>query len=170
MKHKYRPLLAAADFLATAMGSRALPSTSTTLTALSTAVSEGTKVTLTASVTSGSGSLTKGQVIFCNASATYCEGSAYLGIAQVTSAGTAVLPIILGPGSPTVQANFLGTTSFASSSSSTQTIKVTAGVFSTTASITPSGSAGNYTLKGQVVGSPYDAPTCSVRQVVVDGF
>ena len=80
MKHKYLPLLAAA-FLAASIASIALPSTSTTLTVSSTAVSEGTKVILKASVSSGSTTLTRGQAVFCNTLATYCEDSADLGIA-----------------------------------------------------------------------------------------
>ena len=77
--------IAALNFLAIAsllFGGTALANpqnaTSTVLGASSLSVSSGTAVTLTATVTSGGGNtaVTPGLVIFCDASATFCEGPA----------------------------------------------------------------------------------------------
>jgi hypothetical protein len=90
-----------------------------------TTMSYGAVVTLTATVTSGGGPVTPGQVKFCDASATYCEDSHLLGIAQLTSAGKATLKFIPGPGSNSYKAIFVGTTSVAGSSSNTAALTVT---------------------------------------------
>jgi hypothetical protein len=90
--------------------------------------------------------------MFCNATATYCENSALLGIAQLTSAGTAILNFIPGIGSHSYFAEFLPTTADAASTSLAVTLTVT-GILPTTTAISSSGSAGNYTLTGTVVGT-----------------
>jgi hypothetical protein len=71
-------------------------STSLTVTSGGTAVTSapsGTVITLTASVRSGSTTLTTGQVNFCDATATRCTDIHLLGTAQLTSAGIAVLKL-----------------------------------------------------------------------------
>src|ERR1035441_3360846 len=77
-----------------------------------TTVALGSVVTLTATVKAGSTPVTVGQVKFCNATAAYCEDSALLGTAQLTSAGTAKLNLRLGVGSRSVKALFVGTTTY----------------------------------------------------------
>jgi RHS repeat-associated protein len=143
-------------------------STTTTLNASSIAVSQGTSVTLTATVTSGSTAVYPGVVNFCNASAQSCftgvPNDGLIGTAQLTSAGTAALHYIFGPGGHNVVAKFVGTSTYAASSSVAQTITVTAaaGKISTTTTITASGSVGNYTLAGTVSGPAGYGPTGSL--------
>ena len=55
--------------------------TTTTLTVSSSSVTTGTAVTLTASVLSSGAAVTAGQVVFCDATAKYCEGPAVFGSA-----------------------------------------------------------------------------------------
>src|SRR5277367_4689872 len=65
-------------------------------------VAAGTAVTLTATVTRAGTPITAGSVTFCNAAAS-CPGPGVLGVAQVTSNGTATLKLILGVGTYNVQ-------------------------------------------------------------------
>lgn len=62
------------------------------------AVSAGSMVTLTASVTAGSTAVQRGQVKFCDATAAHCTDIHLLGTAQLTSAGNAVLSLRPGVG------------------------------------------------------------------------
>ena len=64
-----------------------------------TTVASGSVVTLTATVQAGTRAVTTGQVSFCDATATYCTDIHWLGTAQLTSAGTAVLKFRPGIGS-----------------------------------------------------------------------
>jgi MBG domain (YGX type)/Bacterial Ig-like domain (group 3)/FG-GAP-like repeat len=137
---------------------RAQTATTTTL-AVSPSSSPGsplppqTVVTLTATVTAGGTAVSPGLVTFCDATATNCTGLAVLGAAQLTSAGTAVLRLIPGSGVHTYHAVFVGTTAYATSTSTRQSVTVEApSSFPTTTSIASSGSAGNYTLTATVVG------------------
>ena len=84
----------------------------------------------------------------------YCENSAVIGTAELTTMGTAVITIRPGIGSHSYYAIFNGTTSNVSSSSlaSPQPLTVT-GTYPTTTTITSSGSAGSYTLTGTVAGA-----------------
>jgi|HubBroStandDraft_2_1064218.scaffolds.fasta_scaffold168255_2 hypothetical protein len=89
----------------------AATATSTTLTLSSANVAPGTAVTLTASVAdSSSNPVTKGQVIFCNSAAVYCEDAAIVGTAQLISNGCALVKIRPGLGSQSFKAMFVGTT------------------------------------------------------------
>jgi Bacterial Ig-like domain (group 3)/MBG domain (YGX type)/FG-GAP-like repeat len=137
---------------------RAQTATTTTLT-VSPSSSPGsplppqTVVTLTATVTAGGTAVSPGLVTFCDATATNCTGLAVLGTAQLTSAETAVLRLIPGSGIRTYHAVFAGTTAYATSTSTPQSVTVEApSSFPTTTSITFSGSAGNYALTATVVG------------------
>ena len=114
-------------------------------------VSSGTVVKLSAAVTAGSKPVSPGQVEFCDASAPYCTGIHLLGLAQLTAAGTASLTWIPGIGSHSYQAVFVGTGSYASSSSSSVPLDVT-GLYATTSTMVESGSAGSYSLMATVVG------------------
>jgi hypothetical protein len=128
------------------------PTTTTTTLALSSAlVSSGTVVTFTATVSNGS-AVTTGLVTFCDATAAYCENSAIIGTAQLTSAGTAVIKLVPGIGSHSYKAVFGGNTTSLKSTSSAQALVVT-GTFPTATAISSSGSAGSYTLTGTVVGT-----------------
>ncbi|HXW16357.1 MAG TPA: FG-GAP-like repeat-containing protein [Terriglobia bacterium] len=123
-----------------------------------TTVASGTVVTLTATVLAGATPVTPGKVNFCNATAAYCEDIHLLGAAQLTTAGTAVLRFIPGIGNHTYKAVFVGTSSDASSASGSFPLTVT-GAGLTTTTISSSGSAGNYTLTGNLSAFGIPAPT-----------
>ena len=129
-------------------------STTTTLAVSPTGpVASGTVVTLTATVVSGTTSVTPGQVKFCNAAAAHCEDSALLATAQLTAAGTATFKFRPGIGSHSYQAVFVGTHSYAKSASAAVDLTVTfTGTYPTTTTITSSGSIGNYALTATVMG------------------
>ncbi|MFZ1915947.1 MAG: FG-GAP-like repeat-containing protein [Terriglobales bacterium] len=161
-----RALLGMLLVLMTAQAAVAQPSaTNTALTLSSNSVTTGTAVTLTASATSGTTAVTAGQVVFCNASATYCEGPAILGSAWMitsgTSAGTATIHKTFGPGTYSIEAIFQGTNSYAASTSSTASLTVS-GPLPTTTTINATGVAGNYALNGTVWAGGTVAPTGSV--------
>ena len=129
--------------------------TTTTLTITpASPVAAKTAVTLTATVVAGITAVHPGLVNFCNSTAVQCSGLAVVGSAQLTSSGTAVLKFVPPSGSNSYKAIFVGTTTYATSSSAPQTITVSpAGPpFPTTTAITSSGSAGNYTLTATVTG------------------
>src|ERR1700722_10689686 len=114
-------------------------------------VSSGTVVTLTATVTNPA-AVTAGTVNFCNATATECLNQTLIGTAQLTAAGTAVIGLLPGIGSRSYKAVFVATTTNATSTSTAQPLTVT-GLYPTSTTISSSGSPGNYTLTGTVVGT-----------------
>jgi hypothetical protein len=133
-------------------------STSITLAVISggtavTSVASGSVVALTATVKSGSATVTVGLVSFCDASAAYCTDIHLLGTAQLTSAGTAVLKFVPSIGTHSYKAVFAGTpkgaTAYAGSASSDLALSVT-GTFPTATTIAASGSVGNYSLTATV--------------------
>ncbi|MFC5865069.1 FG-GAP-like repeat-containing protein [Acidicapsa dinghuensis] len=126
--------------------------TVTTGTGSTTNVTKGTTVTLTAKVTPASGTIYAGQVNFCDATAEYCTDIHVLGVAQVTSAGTAVLKLRPGIGSHSYKAVFPGTTSEAASfSAATQlTVTGTVGTLASTTAIAETGGWGSYQLTATV--------------------
>jgi len=99
--------------------------TSTTLTVSPATPTAGSVITLTATVASTGTAVTSGQVVFCNATAAFCDDSAVLGTVWVTKSGTATLRRTLPPGTTSVKAAFQAMTSYAASSSSTQAVTVT---------------------------------------------
>lgn len=114
---------------------QAVTSTNTTLAVTSvskTLPSGGTTqiVTLTATVSAGSTPVTPGQVAFCDMS-TYCTGAHLHGIAQLTSAGTAVFRYQPFPGALRYKAIFLGTHTYAGSSSAESDLTVNVSVVPT---------------------------------------
>ncbi len=115
-----------------------------------TTVARGTVVTLQAAVTGAGGSVTPGTVNFCDATARLCTGSALFGTAQLNASGVATLRHAFGVGGYQVVAKFAGDTSFGISTSAVQTLSVPG---ATTTSISASGTPGNYTLTGTVVGN-----------------
>jgi len=136
--------------------------TKTTLTISATSVSYQTPIVLTATVTSGGSPVTAGLVLFCEATATFCENNSALGIAQLTFPGaTASLKIGSGPiGNHSYKAVFRANKTYASSLSNTVTYAVT-GTYLSTTSLTSTGTVGNYTLAGTIdgIGSLTTAPT-----------
>jgi hypothetical protein len=135
---------------------RGATATTTTLAATSggvrvATVASGTVVTLTATVRAGSARLTRGQVNFCDASATYCTDIHLLGSAQLTSAGTATYRFRPGIGSHCYKAVFVGTKINAGSNSAASALRVT-GKDPTTTTLAVGGSPGNYSLTATVTG------------------
>lgn len=123
-------------------------------------VASGSVVTLTASVGTGTGAVTTGQVNFCDASAKFCTDVHLVGAGQLTSAGTAVLKFRPGVGTHSYRAVFLGTNWNAASASGPSTLKVigTASSMSTATTLNTSGSWGNYTLTATVTETGGQAP------------
>jgi hypothetical protein len=130
-----------------------------------TSVPYQTPIILTATVTSGGSPVTAGLVLFCEATATFCENNSALGIAQLTSPGsTASVKIGSGPiGNHSYKAVFRANNNYATSMSNTVTYAVT-GTYLSTISLTSTGSIGNYTLVGTVsgVGSLTTGPTGTI--------
>lgn len=141
-----------------------------------TTVTSETVVTLTATALAGTTPFTIGQVNFCNAAATYCDGINLLATAQLTSAGTATFKFRPGVGSHSYKAVFLGvlngTTAYASSTSSAAALTVTGPWPSATAlsavcnapNFIPTGvcSPASYAITGTVGGSASTAPTGTI--------
>jgi hypothetical protein len=115
-------------------------------------VKTGSLVTLTATVESGTTAVKQGQVNFCDAKAKYCTDVHILATAQLTSSGTATYKFRPAIGSHKYKAVFVGTNSYASSTSSVALLTVTGttGPFATATSIAETGAWGNYTLTGTV--------------------
>jgi hypothetical protein len=115
-------------------------------------VKAGSLVTLTATVEAGTTAVKPGQVNFCDAKAAYCTDIHILASAQLTSSGTATYKFRPGIGSHKYKAVFVGTNSYASSSSSVASLTVTGttGPFATATSIAETGAWGDYTLTGTV--------------------
>src|SRR5271154_6366264 len=127
--------------------------TVTTLAISATSVTYQTPITLTATVTAGNSPITAGLVLFCEATAKFCENNSALGIAQLTfPAATASVKIGSGPiGNHSYKAVFRANNTYASSQSNTVTYAVT-GTYSSTTTLASSGSIGNYTLNATVEG------------------
>ncbi|WP_188760090.1 Ig-like domain repeat protein [Edaphobacter acidisoli] len=142
--------------------------TATTLAISSTTVPYKTPITLTATVTSGGTPVSAGLVLFCDASATYCENNSALGIAQLTkSNATAEVKIGSGPiGNHSYKAVFIANKFYASSTSNTVSYSVT-GTYASQTTLSDTGSPGNYTLNMGVsaVGAVTAGPTGSISIV-----
>ncbi len=146
-------------------------STNTVMTVTSggspvTTVTSGSVITLTATVTSETTPVTAGQVDFCDASAAYCEDIHIVGVAQLTSTGTAVFKFRPGTGSHSYKAIFPGTTGNTASVSGSAALAVT-GPSPTTTTLAESGAVGDYTLTATVGGAAASAPSGVVS--FVDG-
>jgi hypothetical protein len=115
-------------------------------------------VTLTATVKAGTTAISPGVVTFCDASASYCTDIHLLGTAQLTSAGTASMKFVPGPGSHSYKAVFAGTTNYAASSSTNSSLSVT-GKYPTISTITASGISTGYTLNATVGTVGENSPT-----------
>jgi hypothetical protein len=147
-------------FVGITAGAASAQAKATTVTSLSvtaggngvSSVAAGTVVTLTAQVMAGGTNVSPGQVNFCNAAAAYCTDINILATAQLTSSGTATYEFRPGIGSHSYKAVFIGTNSYAGSSSNASPLTVTGttGPFATATSIAETGAWGNYTLTGTV--------------------
>ena len=125
--------------------------TTTALTISPASVDAGVAATLTAIVMRGTDPITRGVVVFCDANATHCEGSAIFGTAQLTSSGTATLKLILGVDTYSIDAIFLGTHGNPTSTSAAHTLTVNGNAsYASSTTISEGGSAGNYTLAATV--------------------
>jgi hypothetical protein len=104
-------------------------------------------------------------VLFCEATATFCENNSALGVAQLTFPGaTASVKLGSGPiGNHSYKAVFKANNNYAASMSNTVTYAVT-GTYLSTISLTSTGIIGNYTLAGTVagVGSLTTGPTGTI--------
>jgi hypothetical protein len=158
-------ILAMMAALASAASAATPTPTTTTLAISSTSVPYQTPIILTATVTAGSTPITAGLVLFCEATAKFCENNSALGIAQLTfPAATASLKIGSGPiGNHSYKAVFRANNTYAGSESNTVTYSVT-GTYSSTTTLAESGSVGNYTLNAVVEGvdSLTTGPTGSI--------
>jgi len=127
--------------------------TTTKLTISATSVPYKSPVTLTATVSSGGAPVTAGLVLFCEATATFCENNSALGIAQLTFPGsTASVKLGSGPiGNHSYKAVFRANNLYSASLSNTVTYAVT-GTYNSSISLTSSGVVGNYTLSSAVTG------------------
>src|SRR6202040_1911185 len=123
--------------------------TQITLAISATSVPYQTPIILTASVTSGGSPITAGMVLFCEATAAFCENNSALGVAQLTFPGaTASVKIGSGPiGNHSYKAVFRANNLYASSESNTVTYSVT-GTYASSLTLTSAGSIGNYSLTG----------------------
>jgi hypothetical protein len=118
-------------------------------------------VSLTATVTSNGKPVAPGLVVFCRATAKYCEDTAVLGQAQLTSAGTATLNLMLPVGNYNIKAIFQGTNGVAGSNSTARDVTVI-GKFATATTVSATGGPGNYSLTGTVTSFGYPDPTGDV--------
>jgi len=100
--------------------------TKTTLAISATSVPYKTPITLTATVTSSGSPVTAGIVLFCEATAIFCENNSALGVAQLTFPGaTASVKLGSGPiGNHSYKAVFRANKSYSSSLSNTVTYTV----------------------------------------------
>src|SRR5436190_5575484 len=152
----------------TAIASAAFAAPASTQIALAisaTSVPYQTPIILTATVTAGGSPITAGMVLFCEATAQFCENNSALGLAQLTSPGsTASVKIGSGPiGNHSYKAVFRANKNYATSTSNTVTYSVT-GTYLSNISLTSTGSIGNYSLTGSVggAGSVTTGPTGTI--------
>lgn len=147
-------------------------STVTTLAVSSSSFASPAPLTLTATVTAGGAPVADGTVIFCSASATYCEDAAIVGRAQLNG-GSAQLKFIPAIGVHGYKAIFSATAADAASTSSVQTVTVT-GLYPTATSIAASGNPSGYELTATVVGyanhPPVMAGTVSFQDTTNGNF
>ena len=127
--------------------------TTTSLAISATTVPYKTPITLTATVTSKGTPVTSGLVLFCEATAVFCENNSALGIAQLTFPGaTASVKLGSGPiGNHSYKAVYRANGLYSASLSNTVTYAVN-GTYNSATSLTSSGTVGNYTLTGGVAG------------------
>jgi len=141
--------------------------TTTTLALSSNSLLAGASVQLTATVVADP-PVTRGVVVFCDATAVRCDGAAVLGTAQLTSAGTATFKLTLGVGTYSIDAIYQGYLAYGvlASTSTAQAVTVKGNpdnLYASATAIGATGSVGNYTLVGtaSAFGKPPMAATVS---------
>ena len=144
-------------------------STPVTVTTLSVApgnsVLAGAVATLTATVTMNGSPVNPGLIIFCDANVAQCADSAIFGTAQLVNNGTATLKLILGVGTYSIKAVFVGTNSSPGSSSNPLAFTVVGrSSYVSGTTIVASGS-GPYGLTATVTAFGRIAPASSVSFV-----
>src|SRR5271168_5282822 len=127
--------------------------TKTTLAISATSVPYQTPIILTATVTSGGSPVNAGIVLFCEATAIFCENNSALGIAQLTFPGaTASVKLGSGPiGNHSYKAVYRANNLYSASLSNTVTYAVT-GTYNSATTLISTGTVGNYSLAGTVAG------------------
>jgi FG-GAP-like repeat/Bacterial Ig-like domain (group 3) len=164
-RHIYSRLIVCLPLVLSMAPSRALcasaPSPSSTTLTISPPSAGHAHVSLTARVTSNGKPVAPGLVIFCRATAKYCQDTAVLGQAQLTSAGTATLHLILPVGTYNIRAVFHGTNIVAGSNSATRDVTVI-GRFATATTASTTGGPGNYSFTGTVTSFGHPDPTGEV--------
>ncbi len=105
--------------------------------------------------------MTVGQVKFCDTITAYCNDVHLLGLAQLTSAGTATIKLRPGIGTYTYKADFVGTSSYAHSVSNSGLLAVS-GKSPTVTVIAESGTSSDYALTAIVSSSGKNAITSGV--------
>ena len=134
-----------------------------------TTVSQGSVVTLTATVMTGGTPVTPGQVNFCNATAKFCTDIHLLGTAQLTANGTATLKFRPGVGSHSYKAVLAEPAGLGPSASTTSSLTVTAsqgtGQLATTTYLEASGVPNIFSLTATVPGNGNTLPTGMVSYV-----
>lgn len=126
-----------------------------------TTVASGAVVTLTATAVAGSTPVTPGLVNFCDATATYCEDIHILGSAQLVGNGTATFKFRPGIGSHSYKAVFVGTKTYAASTSATTGLTET-GLYTSSTAIRSVSASSSYTLTATVTGKGSATPTGTV--------
>ena len=166
-----RRLLTLFCLLLVAAVAHAAPSqavSATTLTATAGAVPAvsvpaQTVITLTASVLSGGASVAPGLVNFCDATAIHCTGAHLVGSAQLMPSGSAVYKFVPGPGTHSYKAVFIGTNTYAGSTSLPVPLTVSSFVNGASAvGIQADGGQGDYDLLGTVAPTGALSPTGQV--------
>ncbi len=142
----------------------AITPTTSVLAISSTTVPYKSPVILTATVTANGTPVSAGLVLFCDATAVFCENNSALATVQLTANATAVLKLGSGAlGVHSYKAVFRANSSYSASASNTVTYTV-AGTYSSAVSISGTGTVGDYTLSSGVVGvgSPLIGPTGNI--------
>src|SRR5271168_1838410 len=128
-----------------------------------TTVAQGSIVTLTATVLTGSTPVAPGQVNFCDATAKFCTDIHLLGTAQLTANGTATLKFRPGVGSHSYQAVLAEPAGLGPSASTASSLAVTAsqgtGQLATTTYLESRGIPNIFSLTATVPGSGNTLPT-----------
>jgi len=132
--------------------------TVTTITASASTVAQGASATLTVTVTSGGAPVTVGQVAVCSYGPFDCSPAESFAVLQLSSSGTATIPVYgVGSEYEYYQANYIGTASYAASTSNNgASVSFTnTNVPTTTAITTIAGSPGAYTLTAALTTNSY---------------
>lgn len=142
------------------------PATITTLSISSNTIQYQSPVILQAKVTTLDGSpVTTGLVLFCDATAKFCENNSALATIQLSSPGAvAYAKLGSGPlGNHSYMAVYRANNAYGSSTSNTVSYKVV-GTYGSIMSLSSTGNPGNYTLQSSVtgIGSLVAGPTGSV--------